>query len=128
MLVVYRVELAPMNQINRIGEFEDRAAGRFEDALEAGDKVVDVIYVRDNIVGNNDIGELTLARQLLGAAQPEKIVKRWYTQRICLRHRSVGWVDTETTNSPLDKIAQQIAVVACDFDYKTICPETEFAN
>src|SRR5690242_11597631 len=103
MFMVNRVKFAIFDHIYGVSEFKDRDTSWLKKARETRDKVIDVVYMSDHVVGNDHIGELALARQLFGASRPEEFMKCRHANGVCSRYRPVGRVDTETVNSTVDE-------------------------
>ena len=66
VFVVNRIEFATVDHIQSVSEFKDRDPGGFQNSPKPADQVINLVYVRDDVVGYQDISELAFARQLLG--------------------------------------------------------------
>src|SRR6266436_3081987 len=72
MLVIDRVELALLDEIGGVGEFDDDASSGFEERPQAGDKIVRVGYVGKNVVAEDQVGFATGVCQFLGEVVSEE--------------------------------------------------------
>ena len=63
MLVVNRVELTPFDQPLEMRELECCSPRGLEQDFEAGDEIVEVGDVREDVVGRHQIGGAVLARE-----------------------------------------------------------------
>ena len=117
MLVVDRIELVARDQSRKVRKLHrDDAAGR-EQPLHAGDKVVEVRHVREDIVSQQKVGTTLLRRDRLRRAAAEE----GHARRNSLGFGRVGDVgcrlDAEHRHAPGHEVLQQVAVVAGDLHH-----------
>ncbi len=70
------VELVALHEAQEILDFDDTDAVLGQEDFEAGDKVVQIGNVRENVVGHDQVGTLVLSDDFAGGLLAEKFVQR----------------------------------------------------
>ena len=97
-------------------EFKGRQPIRPQQQRDTFDEVVDIRNVGENIVGNDQVGSMTLFLQLYCSAAPEKHCFGRYSLGAGDSSHILCWLDAERGDATLHEILQQIAVVAGNLD------------
>ena len=111
------VELILIHQPQEMRKFHRHDAGRFQQNLEAANKIVEVGHVREHIFCSDQISGFA------GGFEPlcGRSAKKGNVRRNAFLLRRSGDVrrrfDAENWNPPLLEELQQISVVAGDFDH-----------
>ena len=125
MLVIDRVELPLLDQMQQMRKFERGGSSRFQQQLEAGDEIMQVGHVGEHVVRGHQIGGLAGRRQAARGLGAEKR----HLGRDALVPRHLGDVgrrlDAENADAALFEVLQQIAVIAGDFDDERAAVERE---
>ena len=72
MLVIDRIELIFLYQLQQMRELESSDAGRIEQHREAGDEIVNVGHMGENVVGRHQIGAPASYREFAGQIDTEE--------------------------------------------------------
>src|SRR5437867_3991076 len=72
VLMVNRIELRVLDQIDGVGKFQDNSATRFDQRFEAGHEIVCVWRMSEDIVAENQVSLFADRRKLLRHLQTEK--------------------------------------------------------
>ena len=62
MLMIDRVEFARLNHVDGVGHFEGGDPIRLQEPRETSDEIVDLVDMRENVVGNEYIYKFALLR------------------------------------------------------------------
>src|SRR6185312_678580 len=112
MLVIDRVELAGLDQIDSVGTFYHRDAGRLQKQRETLDEIVDLVDMRDDIVGKYGIGTTIVGHEIACQVGAKEVVDRWNKTCLGLPCRRQRGIDTKARDLPFDKVSEQIAIIA----------------
>ena len=123
VLVVDRVELATLDEIAGVGKFEDYAPAGLEQGFQAGDEVVRVWHMGEDVIAEDQVGLTFLASEILCKIVPEKFYKRFDSFFTCDLGDVRSWLDAERGNFGRVELLQEISIVAGDFDDEVFLPE-----
>src|SRR5713226_3034201 len=119
MLMVDRVKLILLDQLQQVRELERQNPSGLEQDLDSSNKVAEIGNLRQNIVADQQIRLFTLRSQL--SSQP--LAKKLHQCRNLLllgNFRHVGGrLNAQHRNLFLDKVLQQVAIVAGQFHNQT---------
>jgi hypothetical protein len=114
VLVVDRVELVLVHELEQVGELHRDHAARLEQELHAADEIIDVRHVRQHVVAEQEIRPALLGGDRGRGLPAEELDGR----RDALGDRGLRDVrcrlDAATRHAARDEVLQQIAVVARD--------------
>src|SRR5881296_4629866 len=79
MLMVNRVELVLLDEPHEVREFDGDGAKRLQQDLEAGDEVIEVVHLGEDVFPQQEIGLLPLLRQPGREICAEELRQRGYT-------------------------------------------------
>src|SRR6185503_7556056 len=119
MLVVNRVELIFVHEPHQMRELHGNHSRALQQHLQACDKVVDVGYMCEDIISEQQIGLFSLRDKLTGGFYTEEFNER--RNSFALRHCSnIGsGLNTKNRNTPLNKVLEEVSIIACDLHYVT---------
>ena len=125
MLVIDRVELVLLDQLQQVGEFHRDHATRLEQDLHSRNKVIDVGHVRKDVVSKQQVGLAKSLRHLPRRGNSKELDCR--TNSLLLRDQRhvCRRLDPEHGNAGSDEMLQQISVVARNLDDQAARVETE---
>ena len=123
VLMVDRVELAVVDQIDQIGHLQDRDAVLFEQGGDALDQAVQVGHVGEHVVGEDHVGAPALGLEPGRELAAEEFDQGRYAGPDRGRRRGLGGIDAQDRDAALDEVAQQVAVVAGDLDHQRVRPQ-----
>ena len=116
--MVDRVELALLDQVGEVGHFQHGKARGLQQQRDARDQAVQVRDVRQDVVGEDQVGHAAFIAQLLGERAAEEGVEgRHAGGDRGLRGRPCR-IDPQDRHAARDEVAQQVAVVAGDLDHQ----------
>ena len=118
VLMVDRVELAVVDQIDQIGHLQDRDAVLFEQGRDALDQAVEVGDVGQHVVGDDHVGAPALGLEPGRDLATEELVEGRDPGADRGRRRRLGRIDALDRDAALDEVAQKVAVVARDLDHQ----------
>src|SRR3989338_3524202 len=120
MLMIDRVKFATVDQIFHIGHFEDRHTVLLQQDADPLDKTVQVGHVRQDIVGDNNVGLFSLIAQFSGKVGAEKLRQRGHASLFSHIGDVPRRVNPQGRYAGMDKILQEVAVIARDLNHKAI--------
>ena len=125
VLVVDRVELVLRHQPLEVRKLQRDHAFRLQQERHAGDEVVEVGHLGQDVVADDQIGALPSATSASASATPKNSTLR----RNALVDRDLGDVggrfDAEHRHAERQEMLQQIAVVARELDDQAVRSEAE---
>src|SRR5215813_10921736 len=104
MLVVHRIELGVFNQPKQMRKFESDGSPGLECSLESSGKAVNVGYMSEYIISDNEIRLLVLPRKLFPESLSEELANHWDSDLLCGICGTVGRFDTEAWDACSNKI------------------------
>src|SRR5215217_4439325 len=110
--MVNRVELQVIEQVSQVGSFYNQHSPWRE---KAADPVDDVIHIGDmshHVIGEDDVGSLTLAHQPVGDRRTKKRSSGGNVPRLCCPARGLRRIDSEDAGASDAEELQQITIVA----------------
>ena len=114
MLVVDRVELVLAQQAQQVRELERRHAVGLEQRREAGDEVVDVGNVGQDVVGGDEVDLPARRRQLARELDAEEALDDLEAERTCRARGARRRLDAVARDAGLLHVAKKVAVVGRD--------------
>ena len=128
MFVIDGVELRLLDQPQQMRKFErDRAAG-LQRHFQATGEIVDRRHVGIDIVADDQIGLSAVGGQAPSQVLTEEFAQHRNAEPLGRGRRACRRFDAEAGNAGGDKILQQIAVIAGDFDDQTVAAELQFPD
>ena len=123
VLVVDRVELEAFDQLAHVRHLDlgDPVVG--EDGRDALDEPVEIGDVGEHVVRDDHVGSLPLGRQTVGDVDAEELPQGRHPDRLGGIRRPDGGVDPQDGDALLHEVAEQVAVVAREFDHQTVRPK-----
>src|SRR5262245_57288058 len=112
VLMVNRVELVFLHESHQVWELQSNDAILVEQNLHPTDETVEIRYMGENIVSNDQIGLLSLVRQLACGVLAKETDQRRNCLLDCRLSYIVGRLNSQNWNALGDKELQQIAVIA----------------
>ena len=125
MLVVDRVELIELHELQEVGELERRHAVRLEQARKARHEVIDVRHVRQHIVRNSEVRTPAGGDETPGHLLSEELLDDLNAFAAGRLRRAGGRLDPEARNAARHTVLKQVAVVRRDLDDPGVRPEAE---
>lgn len=116
VLVIDGVELEVFDEVAGVREFEDDATGGSDECGEAGDEIVDVGDVGEDVVGENEIGGLAVADKIGGELLGEELVEGGDPGIGSDGGDVGGGFDAEAGDTFGDEVAEEIAIIGGDLD------------
>src|SRR4051794_3537465 len=105
MLMVDRVELVPLNQLEHVGKLDRQHSTGSEEPSEPLDEIVDVWNMSQHIVGHNQLGLLASRRQLVRELGPEEPGQSGDTGSLGDCRDVCGGFDSQHWLTSLDEVA-----------------------
>src|SRR6266436_4260522 len=128
VFVVDGVEFGVFDEIDGVRKFEDDAAFGLEKGFEAGDEVVGVWCVGEDVIAEDEVGFFARDGEFFG----DVIAKEFDEGFDAFFARDFGDVsgglDAEAGDFGFGEVLQEITVVAGDLDDVTLVIEREIAN
>ena len=117
MLVINRVELTSLDQRQQMWNFDRQHPARFQNQIQPGDKIVDVGYMREHVVGDEQVRGLPLRCKRAGKRGAEKTVDS--RDPFALRNGGdiCRGLNPQHGDAALPDELQQIAVIARHLDH-----------
>ena len=125
MLVIDRVELDVLDQLEKMRKLDGHGAVGLQQQGDAGDKVIELRHMREHIVADDQIGLPALARQGPRQMLAEELDQGRNADLLRRGGDGIGRIDAEHRHAHGDEILQQIAVVAGKFDHQAVGVERE---
>ena len=119
VLVIDRVELGLFDHVAQVRHLEARDSIILQQNLEPFDEIVDRVDMGGDVVGNHDIGTLTLGGEVARERRTEERLHRRDATLAGAGDRPLGGIDSQDRNASADEVLQQVTVVARDFDHQT---------
>ena len=117
VLVVDGVELVLVDQAHDVGELHRQHAGRGERDLHAGDEVVEVRHLSEDVVAEEEVGVAALGGQLVRQLDAEEAHHGRHALLLGGRGHVGRRLDAEDRDAGLDEPLQEVAVVARQLDH-----------
>ena len=119
VLVIDRVELAVLDQVDHVGHLENRdPAGLLQQNGYPRHQAIEVRHMGEHVIGDDQIGGATLGPEPAGEGAPEEILERRHSGLDGGCGRCRRGIDAEHGNAALDEVLQHVAVVAGDLDHQ----------
>src|ERR1019366_739686 len=122
--MVDRIELAMLDQRLVVGRLDHCHTILFEEPGDRCDKAIGVGNVSEHVVGMNDVRAYPLCMKRLGKVTREESAARGHANLLGGGGGAVGRIDAKHTDSRLNIVLQQIAVVAGQLDDEAIRTQT----
>jgi len=119
MFVINGVELRFPDQVHDVGELKRRSSPGLEQDREARRKVVDVRYVCQHVVGNDEVRLTALRCEFPGKTRTKEILNDRNPSSACRGSGARGRLDTGARDTPLRCILQERTVVGRNLDNVT---------
>jgi hypothetical protein len=116
VLVIDGVELEVFDEVAGVREFEDDATCGSDECGEAGDEIVYVGDVGEDIVGENEIGGLAVADKIRGELLGEELVEGGDPAIGSDGGDVGGGFDAKAGDTFGDEVAEEIAIIGGDLD------------
>ncbi len=105
MLVIYRVKLYILNELQKMRKLERSRACRGENFFYASDEIVQVRHMRYNVVANYEVGFAMSALKRLRRSGSKKNRFRWNARLASSFRHILGGLYTKATNLPVNEVA-----------------------
>ena len=117
VLVVDGVELVLVDQPHDVGELHRQHTGRGERDLHAGDEVVEVRHLSEDVVAEEEVGVAALGGQLVRQLDAEEAHHGRHALLLGGRGHVGRRFDAEDRDAGLDEPLEEVAVVARQLDH-----------
>ena len=118
--MIGRIKLGMTNQFQQVRKLKRHHAVRFQQGGETLGEIIDVRNMRIDIIAKQQIGLFSLGNQSSGRFLSEKKLQRGHPNPAGRSGGSSGRLNAQTRDARSNKILQQVAVIGCNFDHKTI--------
>src|SRR6266850_2194625 len=128
VLMIDSIELAALDQPLQVRELQGEHALGFQKSREAGDEVVQVRHVGEDIVRHEQVGSMTSMRYRRRRLPPQELDDGGNPPAFSRPGDVLRRLYAEDGDPCLAEKLQQVAVVACDLDDQGIASQPEARN
>ena len=128
VLVIDRVELVLLDQPEDVRPLDGHHAVPGQKGLDAGHEAVEVGHLGQNVVAGHQISLSAFRSKRAGKLVSEKLNPRRNADLDRGLGHVCGRLDAEAGYAVLDEVAQEIAVIAGEFDHEAPVVQTEARN
>src|SRR5258705_12468665 len=125
MFMIDGVEFIMFDQAGQVRKLQRENSVGFQQQLEAFDEIIDVRHLRQYIVADNQVRRFSLARKFQRELRPEKTSQRGHPLFDGHFGHVCGRFDSEDRHSSFYEVLQEVTVVTCDLDDKTLRAQSE---
>ncbi len=125
VLVVDRVELGLLDQVQQMGELHRQDAAGSQQHLQARHEIVQRRHVREHVVADDEVGRAALGDEFPGRLLAEEADHGRDSLRLRGGGHVRGRLHPEHRHAALDEPLQQVSVVRRDLDHARAAVEAE---
>ena len=128
MLVIDRVEFAPIDEVADVRHLDHDQSARLQDATDAAHDAAELGDVGEHVVGMQHVCEPAVGGQALGQRGAKEVAERRDTARLGDAGDIRGRLDAEDRHAEIAVVLEQVAVVARDLDDQRARSELAFGH
>src|SRR5882762_7608024 len=125
MFVIDGVEFIVFDQAGQVRKLQRENSVGFQQQLEAFDEIIDVRHLRQHIVADNQVRRFSFARKFQRELRPEKTSQRGHALFDGHFGHVCGRFDSEDRYAPFYEVLQEVTVVTCNLNDKTLRAQSE---
>ena len=128
MLVVHLIELSSLNGLEQMGEFNGDNSMRAEKCLQPANEIVEIRDLREYVVAQNQVWSVPKRSEFVRCAATEEFHNSRDAFFLSCFRDVCRRLNPDGGYAALQKVLEQIAVVACDLNDFAVRGQAELTN